>query len=474
MKKKIFIYFAAVAGSLLISVTNGFSFSSLGTNVNTACAPLTPYTGDCTLCHTGDFADPTPAKEAYLAGGTTLTNYFCPSAPNCTDSDGDTYAVEGGDCGPVDCNDADPAINPAAAENCTDNIDNNCNGLIDAQDPAAVGCQTCTDSDADGFAVEGGDCGPVDCNDNDGAINPGAVDIPNNGIDENCDGVDSVDPSLLDNDGDGFTPAQGDCDDTDSTINPNAIEICTDTIDNNCNGLVDAQDPDAVDCPQSCTDNDGDTYAIDGGDCGPVDCDDANPNVNPGTMEICEDGIDNNCSGEIDEGCDPTCPDADSDGYQDAACGGTDCNDNDATINPGAAEICGNGIDENCNGASDDTCLTCPDGTLLVIKKAMYIIGPPDMLKIKGRATAGTTITIMNADTDQILAEGIEVKGGQWRAKIKNIGGQLTKVRVMTSNGCSVEKAVKTNKKKDKDDEGEGEDKVGEIESKQIRTKMNK
>jgi hypothetical protein len=451
MNKKTTTCILAVAGALLISATNGFSFGTFGGNVNTACNPVTPYTGDCMLCHSGNFGDPTPAKDAYLDGGTTLTDFFCPSSPPppaCTDSDNDTYAVEGGDCGPIDCNDTNPAINPAAAENCTDNLDNNCNGLIDVQDPAAVGCQTCTDSDADGFALEGGDCGPVDCDDTDGAINPGALDIPNNGLDENCDGVDSVDPSLLDNDGDGFTPAGGDCDDTDSAINPDAVEACTDGVDNNCNGLVDTQDPDAVDCPQTCADNDGDTYATNGGDCGPVDCDDTDPGVNPGTAEVCADGIDNNCSGAIDEGCDPTCPDADSDSYPDAACGGTDCNDNDATINPGAAEICGNGLDENCNGASDDTCLTCPDGTLLVIKEMEYNRGD-DKLAIKGRATAGTTVTIMNADTDQILAEGIKVRAGKWHATIKNVGGSLENVRVMTDNGCSIEQAV------DREDDGD-------------------
>jgi hypothetical protein len=52
----------------------------------------------------------------------------------------------------------------------------------------------------------------------------------------------------------------------------------------------------------------------------------------------------------------PTCADNDNDGYADAACGGSDCHDNNAAINPGAAETCGDGIDQDCSGAD----LSCP------------------------------------------------------------------------------------------------------------------
>lgn len=492
MNRKISSCLVAAAGALLLTATNGYSYGDYGTDVNSICAPVTPYTGSCSLCHGSTKSASHPGKTAYLTGGSTLTNYFCPpAAPTCTDQDNDGFAVEGGDCGPVDCNDANAAIKPGATENCSDSIDNNCNGLVDAQDPAAAGCLVCTDGDGDGYAVEGGQCGPVDCNDtvaaihptaaeilnngidedcsgadtvdptildSDGdgytqatgdcndaeaSINPGATDVPNNGVDENCDGVDTIDTTVIDNDADGFTAATGDCDDTDGAINPNAVEICTDGIDNDCNGLVDFQDANAVDCPTTCTDNDGDTYATDGNECGPVDCNDIDSAINPGAAEICDDGIDNNCDGSVDEGCDVTCPDVDGDGYQDAACGGNDCDDLIATINPGAAEVCGNAVDENCNGSSDDTCLTCPDGSLLVVKKMEYK-GQRKRLVIQGRATVGTTISIINADTGKTLAEGITVnsRNAKWKAALKNVRKNVKNITVVSSNGCELDKRI--------------------------------
>ena len=52
-------------------------------------------------------------------------------APPCTDADNDGYAYNGGQCGPMDCNDTDAEVNPSALEVCLDNQDNNCDGQID-------------------------------------------------------------------------------------------------------------------------------------------------------------------------------------------------------------------------------------------------------------------------------------------------------------------------------------------------------
>ncbi len=165
-----------------------------------------------------------------------------------------------------------------------------------------------------------------------------------------------------DADGDGYVDENDggdDCNDADPAINPGATELCTDGIDNNCDDLTDAED--TASCPVI-ADNDADNDGYDDANAGGDDCNDADPAVNPGATELCTDGIDNNCDGLTDTQDSVTCPvvvdnDADNDGYDDANAGGDDCNDASPAVNPGAVEIC-DGLDNNCDGQIDEGVLS--------------------------------------------------------------------------------------------------------------------
>ena len=219
----------------------------------------------------------------------------------------------------------------------------------------------CTDADGDGYYAER-DCGTaIDCNDRNADIYPGAMEICGDGRDQDCDGKDTACqpvPADVDDDGDGYSENQGDCSDRNANIFPGAVEIC-DSLDNDCDGSVDEGNV----C-QTCTDADKDGYYKENGCGGTQDCNDNDLSINPGAAEICGDSVDNDCDGLIDcddPDCDAECipcTDADGDGFfAEANCGSlVDCDDNDASINPNADEICGDSIDQNCDGEADENC----------------------------------------------------------------------------------------------------------------------
>ncbi|MEJ2612258.1 MAG: Kazal-type serine protease inhibitor domain-containing protein [Candidatus Thiodiazotropha sp.] len=116
-------------------------------------------------------------------------NEPCSSTPPiCQDRDKDGYSPAGDNCGPRDCNDQDPNINPEMV--CPDvyspvcgadgeTYGNTCEALRDCVQIVHEGeCSespACTDEDMDGYSPEGGDCGPVDCDDNNAKISPSMV-----------------------------------------------------------------------------------------------------------------------------------------------------------------------------------------------------------------------------------------------------------------------------------------------------------
>ena len=92
-----------------------------------------------------------------------------------------------------------------------------------------------TDTDNDGYSVAEGDC-----NDDDATINPVGIEGCGDDIDQNCNGSDEIcptDPNAIDNDGDGYTEIQGDCNDGAASIYPGATEIFNDGIDQDCDGV---------------------------------------------------------------------------------------------------------------------------------------------------------------------------------------------------------------------------------------------
>jgi len=210
----------------------------------------------------------------------------------------------------LDCDDADDQVFPGAPEVPYDGLDQDCDGL-DA-----------TDLDNDGEDAQA--AGGLDCNDANPGIHTGATEVWYDGIDQNCDGND------LDQDGDGEDSEDyggTDCDDTDPAIYVGAPEVWYDDVDQDCLGGDDF-------------DQDGDGFAS--ADFVGVDCDDTDPTVNPDAVELWYDGIDQDCDGnDLDQ---------DGDGFDSAEYGGDDCDDEDVQINPDAFEDPTDGIDSDCDG----------------------------------------------------------------------------------------------------------------------------
>ncbi len=192
-----------------------------------------------------------------------------------------------------------------------------------------------------------------------------------------CKGGDSENPDAninvsggsagaltVDNDGDGWTENEGDCNDANAFVFPGAGERC-DGLDNDCNGTVD-------DNVQGIwyIDNDADNYGHPSGvfpSCNPppgfapnaTDCDDSNASVNPGASEVC-DGLDNNCAGGVDEGVTTTYyRDLDADGFGNpgstsAACSAPSGYTLDNTDCNDASASAYPGATEICDGIDND------------------------------------------------------------------------------------------------------------------------
>lgn len=186
----------------------------------------------------------------------TIAPVYAPvvAAPSC-DADGDGYLKGNRKCGGNDCDDGNALVYPGALETCGNGIDDNCSGAVDEGCTGGGDLMICQDGPVAGVQCSSDyDCG---------------VCISGDAIEASCASNNDCPP----NSGKGSN--RGRCE----------------------------QHACIIDTGLQCTDADADGFAIEGGDCGPLDCDDDSPAVNPDAAELCGDAIDNNCDGQVDEGC---------------------------------------------------------------------------------------------------------------------------------------------------------------------------
>lgn len=154
------------------------------------------------------------------------------------DSDGDGFTT----CATTasDCNDQAKEVHPDAEEVC-DGLDNNCDDLTD---PSSSGDPATTDAtpwykdvDGDGYGDPSTGlyaCQPpkgyvdddTDCDDRLTSVNPGAVEVPYNGLDDDCDGLPDWDLWVCPETQDAFSSIQ---EALDSALEGDLIAVCPGT-----------------------------------------------------------------------------------------------------------------------------------------------------------------------------------------------------------------------------------------------------
>lgn len=279
-----------------------------------------------------------------------------------TDNSGSDYLSDD-----TDCDDSNEAIYPGVEETC-DGVDNNCNGVTDEQCPCTAGdtrpCGTDEGTCEQGVQTGSGGQWAILCDGETGT----SADICDE-LDNDCDG--EVD-ELIANKGDACTVGQGECEAAGAYVctqfgsgtecdavagTPARNETCGDGLDNDCNGQVD----DGCPCDYNGT-SEGvcENGALqEDGSCDAPEAYDSE--------EVTCDGLDNDCNGEVDEGLtEPRFPDADGDGFGDPdgeapACpGAAGWVDNDTDCDDGDpwtypdAVEICDGEDNNCNGYAFD------------------------------------------------------------------------------------------------------------------------
>ena len=292
----------------------------------------------------GDLCDEDPDGDDVIDGDN------CPLVANPTQADGDGDGI-GDACEDdldgdgvsnlLDCVPDNPSIYPGAEEIC-DDIDNDCDGLVDEGfgDADNDGLKDCVDADDD----NDGDPDDADCQPNNPAIHHAAA--------EACDGKDNDCDGKLDEDLGTTSCGFGECAHKAANCNDGVLQICNpfegagaeicDGKDNDCDGLTDED--------------------MGGSNCGLGLCAHNQPNCQGGEMQECDpllgageegcDGLDNDCDGKTDED------------QPILACGKGQCFHSISSCKGGQEQLCNpfegagkeicDGQDNDCNGLADE------------------------------------------------------------------------------------------------------------------------
>mgnify|MGYP002631426321 CR=1 FL=1 len=215
----------------------------------------------------------------------------------------------------------------------------------------------CTDDDLDGV------CASDDCDDADATVGGGTALY----LDSDGDGYGDPAAAATVCNTSGYVSDNTDCDDSDATVYPGATETDGDEVDSDCDGTETCfEDADGDGATSGATVASADTDCDDAGEVdntADTDCDDGDSSIHPSATETTGDEVDSDCDGG--EIC---YADSDGDGYTDGTTvtsadedcsdsgeadntiGTGDCDDSDASLNPGESETTGDEIDSDCDG----------------------------------------------------------------------------------------------------------------------------